>query len=65
MEQNIEKLLILLSDTEKIENSDELSKLIDSELNSELSVDELELVSAAAKTDYEKFEKLLEQKKLK
>ena len=39
---------------------DELSKLIASELNDELSEDMLEFVSAASGSDYDKFRRYLE-----
>ena len=56
----MDKLLKLLSDTELISPNDELSKLIASELNDELSEDMLEFVSAASDSDYDKFQRYLE-----
>ena len=56
----MEKLLKLLSNTESISPNDELSKLIASELNEELSEDMLEFVSAASGSDYDKFQRYLE-----
>ena len=56
----MEKLLKLLSETESISPNDELSKLIASELNDELSEDMLEFVSAASGSDYDKFQRYLE-----
>lgn len=56
----MDKLLKLLSNTESISPNDELSKLIASELNDELSEDMLEFVSAASSSDYDKFQRYLE-----
>ena len=50
----------MLSETESISPNDELSKLIASELNDELSEDMLEFVSAASGSDYDKFQRYLE-----
>lgn len=56
----MEKLLKFLSNTESISPNDELSKLIASELNGELSEDMLEFVSAAFGSDYDRFQRYLE-----
>ena len=56
----MDKLLQLLSNTESISPNDELSKLIASELNDELTEDMLEFVSAASGSDYDKFQRYLE-----
>ena len=56
----MERLLQLLANTESISPNDELSKLIASELNDELSEDMLEFVSAASGSDYNKFQRYLE-----
>lgn len=56
---DIEKLLEIISDTELLQHDDQLSQLLDEVLgrrdNDELFESDLELVSAAAKPDYERF----------
>ena len=61
MKENIEKLLYKVADMEFMSHDDELSKLITSELNDELSEDMLEFVSAASGSDYDKFQRYLEK----
>ena len=63
MHNDIEKNLILLFDTENIKPEDQLSKLIDNELNHEIFEDDLQYVSAAGKRDYEYFKKVLYDKR--
>ena len=60
MKKNIENLLYKVADMEFMSHDDELSKLIASELNDELSEDMLEFVSAASGPDYDKFQRYLE-----
>ncbi len=62
MKQDINKILALISDSESFNHDDNLSQLINEDSEDELSEDELDLVSAAAKPDYEKFKKYLESK---
>lgn len=56
---DIEKLLEIISDTELLQHDDQLSQLLDEVLgrrdNDELFESDLELVSAAAKPDYDRF----------
>ena len=56
---DIERLLEIISDTELLQHDDQLSQLLDEVLgrrdNDELFESDLELVSAAAKPDYERF----------
>lgn len=59
MIENIEVLLDMLFDTEEIEHNDKLSRLISSEVESELTEFDLDMVSAASKPDYEKFKNIL------
>ncbi len=56
-EENFEKLLSLISDSEKIPGDDELSKLLESE-GGELPLEELDNLCAARKK-YEKFKDLM------
>lgn len=63
MERNFENLIELLSDTESIKSDDALSKIVNPDLDDELSETELDNVSAAAKQDYQKFLRRLEQSK--
>lgn len=63
MERNFENLIELLSDTESIKSDDALSKIVNPDLDDELSEAELDNVSAAAKQDYQKFLRRLEQSK--
>ena len=63
MERNFENLIELLSDTESIKSDDALSKLVNLDTDNELSETELDDVSAAAKPDYGKFLRRLEQSK--
>lgn len=63
MERNFENLIELLSDTESIKSDDALSKIVDQNSDDELSETELDNVSAAAKPDYQKFLRRLEQSK--
>ena len=60
MKKNIENLLYKIADMEFMSHDDELSKLIASELSDELSEDMLEFVSAASGSDYDKFQRYLE-----
>ena len=53
----------MLSDTESIKSDDSLSKLVNLDTDNELSETELDDVSAAAKPDYGKFLRRLEQSK--
>lgn len=53
------RLLLLMADMHSIKGNDKLANMIEDE-NNELSESELELVSAAGKSDYEKFKTLLE-----
>lgn len=53
------RLLLLMADMHSIKGNDKLANMIEEE-NNELSESELELVSAAGKSDYEKFKTLLE-----
>lgn len=53
------RLLLLMADMHSIKGNDKLANMIEEE-NNELSESELELVSAAGKSDYEKFQTLLE-----
>lgn len=63
---DIEKLLEIISDTELLQHDDQLSQLLDEVLgrqdNDELFESDLELVSAAAKPDYERFIEYLKSK---
>ena len=61
MEQKFENLIELLSDTESIKSDDALSKLVGCKQNDELSEADLDAVSAAAKPDYQKFLRRLQQ----
>lgn len=54
MSKDIEKMLIILSDSDTFINDDKLAKVIGN-ANQELSDEELDLVAAAAKPDYQKF----------
>ena len=63
MEPNFENLIELLSDTESIKADDALSKILNADSDDELSETELDDVSAAAKPDYGKFLRRLEQSK--
>ncbi len=63
MERNFENLIELISDTESIKSDDALSKIVDQNSDDELSETELDNVSAAAKPDYQKFLRRLEQSK--
>ncbi len=54
MKNDIEKVLNIVSDSEQLIRDDALAKEIESR-NDELSEDELDLVMAAAKPDYQKF----------
>lgn len=63
MERNFENLIELLSDTESIKSDDALSKLVNLDTDNELSETDLDDVSAAAKPDYHKFLRRLEQSK--
>lgn len=54
MSKDIEKMLIILSYSEKFINDDDLAKVIRS-ADQELSDEELDFVVAAAKPDYQKF----------
>lgn len=65
MKKNIENLLYKVADMEFMSHDDELSKLIASELSDELSEDMLEFVSAASGSDYDKFQRYLENTKNK
>lgn len=67
MKQDMEKLLSVLSSTEAIKHGDELSDMIENEggIDDELSELELDMVSAAAKPDYEKFKMFLNDKGIK
>lgn len=62
MFNDIERNLILLFDTENIKPEDQLSEVIDNELNNELFEDDLQYVSAAGKRDYEYLKKVLYEK---
>ena len=55
MEYNIINLLNKMSETEAFLHDDELTELISEETEDELSLFDLDLVSAAAMPDYEKF----------
>lgn len=63
MERNFENLIELLSDTESIKPDDALSKIANLDSDDELSETQLDDVLAAAKLDYQKFLKRLEQSK--
>lgn len=63
MKQNFENLIVLLSDTEFIKPDDTLSKIVSLDSDDELSETDLDDVSAAAKPDYQKFLRRLEQSK--
>lgn len=63
MERNFENLIELISDTESIKSDDALSKIVDQNSDDELSETDLDDVSAAAKPDYQKFLRRLEQSK--
>ena len=54
MSKDIEKMLIIVSDSEAFIRDDNLAKLIENE-NQELSNEELDFVAAAAKPDYQRF----------
>lgn len=58
MSKDIEKMLIILSYSEKFINDDNLAKVI-SGADQELSNEELDFVVAAAKPDYQKFTDML------
>ena len=64
MKKSIESILELISDMEAISQEDELSCLIDSELNDELFEDELEGVFAAGSgsSNFGKFEEELKRR---
>lgn len=63
MDQEIEKLLHLVSDMEEISPEDELSALIQNSGEEELSEFDLDMVSAASSgPDYRKFEERVKQK---
>ena len=55
MEYNIINFLNKISDTENFMHNDELTELISEETEDELSLFDLDLVSAAAMPDYKKF----------
>ena len=55
MSKDIEKMLIILSYSEKFINDDDLAKVIRRSADQELSDEELDFVVAAAKPDYQKF----------
>ena len=63
MERNFENLIELISDTESIKSDDALSKIVNLDSDDELSETDLDNVSAAAKPDYQKFLRRLEQSK--
>lgn len=65
MKKSMENLLALISDTESIMHDDELARLIQIEVDSELSEVELEMVSAARKERFEKFKMFLENRGIK
>jgi len=54
MSGDIEKMLIILSDSEKLIRDDKLAKVIEN-ADQELTDEELDFVAAAAKPDYQKF----------
>lgn len=62
MGESIEKLLYLIADSESIVHDDELTQMINIEVDSELSEAELEWVSAARKERYENFIQFLKGK---
>ena len=62
MNNDMEKLLYLIADSESIAHDDELSHLIQIEVDSELSETELEWVSAARKERFENFKQFLKDK---
>lgn len=55
MEYNIINFLNKISDTENYMHDDELTELISEETEDELSLFDLDLVSAAAMPDFDKF----------
>lgn len=63
MEREFENLIELLSDTESIKSDDALSKIVNLNSDDELSENELDDVSAAAKPNYQKFLRRLENMK--
>ena len=65
MKRDINDFLELISDTEIIKPDDRLSTFLNSEQDNELSESELDMVSAAAKPDYEKFKLFLKSKGIK
>ena len=65
LKRDINDFLKLISDTEIIKPDDRLSTFLNFEQYNELSESELDMVSAAAKPDYEKFKLFLESKGIK
>lgn len=63
MEQKIEKVLKIISDTEKIPSEDLLSSLLKRKESDEIDESELFLVSAAGVPDYERFLRRVEEQK--
>lgn len=65
MKPLLENIFAAVAETEQFSHRDALSNLINAETDNELSEDELEMVSAAGKADYERFKAFYNQKNRK
>ncbi len=61
MKNNMEEMLKYFADMELLSPNDELSKLVESETEDELSEDMLDFVSAASHSEFDRFRRYLEE----